>query len=332
MPTPPPAPEPMAPVELAPDAPAAMAAVEKIEPADVRRVWEVDQPPEHSPIDMIDAGGEDSSPRRFELRPSDFDSPLYLPDGPAVSNVAATVPPGPSSFPWGALGAVAAAAIIVGMVIGYELGVRQYLKSGSAPPVAAAAVETDVPVPATEPAASTPAPTAEMAEADAAPVMRAAARKGRVVVRSTPPGALLTIDGRPHGQTPTTVSDLALGTHKIEIARSGFAPYVDTLVLAAKNPVRTVAVHLQPGLGSAGLARDESSTAGAGSLYIDSRPRQAQVLVDGRLIGTTPLRVPDVRTGSHAVRLELVGHRSFATRVGVKAGEEVRVTAALEEK
>jgi hypothetical protein len=89
-----------------------------------------------------------------------------------------------------------------------------------------------------------------------------------------------------------------------------------------------VTVRLQAGLGSGGAAPSTS----VGSIFVDSRPRQARVLIDGRMIGTTPLRIPEVHAGSHLVRLELVGFRSFATTVGVKSGEEARVTAALEEK
>jgi hypothetical protein len=229
---------------------------------------------------------------------------------------------------------VAAAGILVGIVIGYEFAARHYsAQNGSSAPVAtAAAAETDVPVPASEPASSSPAPATATAEPESAPVMRAAARKGRVIVRSTPPGALLVIDGRPHGQTPVAVNDLALGAHTVEVARSGYVPYKETVTLAAKNPSRTVTVRLQPGLGSGGGAAGPAPAAGAGSLYVDSRPRQARVLMDGRLIGTTPLRIPAVRAGTHAVRLELAGHHPFTTSVGVKAGEEARVTAALEEK
>ena len=140
------------------------------------------------------------------------------------------------------------------------------------------------------------------------------------------------IDGRPHGQTPVAVNDLALGSHTIEVARSGYVPHKETVTLAAKDAVRTLAIHLQRGLGSGGSAPASIPAALAGSVFIDSRPQKARVLIDGRVIGTTPLRVPDLSAGSHAVRLELVGYRPFATTVGVKAGEEARVTAALEEK
>jgi serine/threonine protein kinase len=67
-----------------------------------------------------------------------------------------------------------------------------------------------------------------------------------------------------------------------------------------------------------------------GALQIDSRPRGAQVFVDGRLVGSTPLTLPEIRPGAHAVRLELSGHRRWVTAVTVIPGTRQRVAASLE--
>jgi hypothetical protein len=72
------------------------------------------------------------------------------------------------------------------------------------------------------------------------------------------------------------------------------------------------------------------STVFTGSIYVDSRPRGARVTVDGKPAGVTPLRVPDVRIGTHVVRLELADHRWWSTTTRVTAGQEQRVTGSLE--
>jgi len=69
----------------------------------------------------------------------------------------------------------------------------------------------------------------------------------------------------------------------------------------------------------------------AGSLVVDSRPRGASVLVDGRAVGVTPLRLASIGVGSHAVRIELAGYKPIATTVTVKAGAEASVKVSLEE-
>jgi hypothetical protein len=76
-----------------------------------------------------------------------------------------------------------------------------------------------------------------------------------------------------------------------------------------------------------------ASSAGGGfigSLMVESRPSGANVFLDGRLIGTTPLAMPSVGAGEHAIRLELGGYRRWSSSVRVVASERNRVTASLE--
>jgi hypothetical protein len=63
---------------------------------------------------------------------------------------------------------------------------------------------------------------------------------------------------------------------------------------------------------------------------VDSRPRGARVTIDGKPVGITPLRVSDVRIGTHVVRLELPDHRVWSSTTRVTAGQEQRVTGSLE--
>ena len=67
-----------------------------------------------------------------------------------------------------------------------------------------------------------------------------------------------------------------------------------------------------------------------GSIYVDSRPRGARVLIDGKEMGTTPVLIPDIRIGSHIVRLQLAEHSDWTSTARVTAGQEARVTGSLE--
>jgi PEGA domain-containing protein len=75
---------------------------------------------------------------------------------------------------------------------------------------------------------------------------------------------------------------------------------------------------------------EPSPSSFAGTIYVDSRPRGARVLIDGRPMGTTPANIPDIPIGSHVVRLELPDHRAWTTSTRVAAGERARVTGSLE--
>ena len=278
---------------------------------------------------------------------------------PALStgllNPPATADSPRSSFPWSALAAVAAAGIAVGIVIGYQIGrhaVRATAAAASA--MTSGSAQTDVPVPlepvvpaeppskaqppATEPsglsaskAAQADAPIAP-ASSKAAPGRRVAVASGRIVVRSTPSGALVIVDGRPRGETPVTVTDLALGRHTIDVARSGFVPHRDTATLTAGEPSRTLAIQLEAGLPMPGGQQEAVSNVAAGSMFIDSHPQPARVMIDGHFAGMTPLRVPDLRAGTHVVRIERTGFGPFSSTVEIQPGQQARVTAALEER
>jgi serine/threonine protein kinase len=67
-----------------------------------------------------------------------------------------------------------------------------------------------------------------------------------------------------------------------------------------------------------------------GSLVVETRPAGARVVLDGKALGVTPLTVPDVRTGSHPLRLERTGYKTLVTSVIIKSGERARIAVTLE--
>ncbi|MEO6211988.1 MAG: PEGA domain-containing protein, partial [Vicinamibacterales bacterium] len=162
------------------------------------------------------------------------------------------------------------------------------------------------------------------------PARPAAAANGRLIVRSTPPGAAVTLDGRQRGRTPLVVEQLALRSHVVSVAQSGFAPARQEVTLTSGAPSRTLTFRLQRRPGVAAVREPREAPAALGSLYIDSRPRGARVFVDGNPVGVTPLRVPDLTSGSHVVRLELADHRPWTINARVRAGEQARVSGSLE--
>lgn len=150
--------------------------------------------------------------------------------------------------------------------------------------------------------------------------------RGRLVVRSTPPGAQVFVNGRRRGTTPLSLRNLPPGTYSVRVSRSGYED--DTRrVAVAGGAAREIAVRL-----TRERPRAAAGSGGAftGSIYVDSRPRGARVLLDGRAIGTTPLQVGNIRAGAHVVRLELPDHRTWTASTRVVAGETVRVTGSLE--
>ena len=67
-----------------------------------------------------------------------------------------------------------------------------------------------------------------------------------------------------------------------------------------------------------------------GSLTVQTRPAGATVSIDGKSLGTTPLRIPELTPGSHTVRVSLKGYRTVTTTVVVRAGQRTPVRLSLE--
>ncbi|HXE81377.1 MAG TPA: PEGA domain-containing protein [Vicinamibacterales bacterium] len=152
--------------------------------------------------------------------------------------------------------------------------------------------------------------------------------EGRLLVRSTPAGAIVQIDGRLRGRTPLSVRDLALGSHTVLVSRPGYEPERRSIQLTRERASRTLDVELERA--EVGPVRSASG-AYTGTMVVESRPRDARVVLDGTPVGRTPLTLPSVRAGSHVVRIELDGYRTWTGAVRVVAGERNRVTASLEQ-
>lgn len=73
-----------------------------------------------------------------------------------------------------------------------------------------------------------------------------------------------------------------------------------------------------------------TSNGGQGAIIINSRPKGATVLIDGRNFGRTPLTVKGLAAGkSHTVRLENSGYTPWSSSVRVDTGGEAHVNATL---
>jgi serine/threonine protein kinase len=112
-----------------------------------------------------------------------------------------------------------------------------------------------------------------------------------------------------------------------EAPRSGSKPGPGEPLAAAPNPATAVRPHPPAAVATPGpTARDTtrsgaSSTieapATAGSLLVRTAPPGAQVIIDGRDAGRSPLAVRDLAAGVHRIRLERDGYISEDRRVTV---------------
>ena len=185
-------------------------------------------------------------------------------------------------------------------------------------PLAASPVPPAIPSPA--PAVAPPSPLASP-PAPAPPQPS----PGRLLVRSSPPGALVDVNGAPRGTTPLALSEIPYGSYTLRVSRPGYVSQVHELSISAGQPVGAVSVGLMPAApGAASPAR------AAGSVFVESRPPAAQVFLDGERVGRTPVLLSDVGAGLHEIRIQRDGYRVWSTTTRVVASERTRVGASLD--
>jgi hypothetical protein len=248
-------------------------------------------------------------------------------------------------------GAMLIVAALVGMVVGFAGGYMarpRALQSGplaNASKAADAANTAPTATPGTE-AAVLPAPVASgnasVAGKPPAPAPTAApeapkapASIGRLLVRSSPSGASVEVDGVARGVTPLALRDLELGSRTIVVTRRGYIAEERKVALTRTRPSRSLELRLTaepsaaPRPTTPATLGKPAARVGTGSLLIESRPTGAAVSIDGQPRGVTPLTIEALPPGDYRIGLSLAGYQSFATTVRVVAGERTRAAASL---
>ena len=185
-------------------------------------------------------------------------------------------------------------------------------------------------------------PTAR--RADRAP-RRSAGDTGAIIVRSIPAGAGVTVNGEWRGRTPLTLDDLRSAPTTVRVVQPGYRrrDASDVTLSPRRRRARssfTAAAAAPPATpprpgrdaetaAAPGRARSRSLT---GSIYVDSRPRGARVLLDGKSDRARPrCASPISPIGSHVVRLELDRpSRLDHQHTRDSPAQETRVTGSLE--
>jgi hypothetical protein len=289
------------------------------------------------------------------------------PDEPVRYDEESVIVPERGGFGLVPVALIALLALLVGFAAGYAVRGRTPVTTagggvaaGDQPPAdpataaassgqpysegAVSAPAAEPPAPAGEPVPPvrtepSPAPPAAVPPPAAAEPPAAVATTGRVQVRSTPSGAAVTLDGKWMGRTPVTLDDLRFGRHVVRVVQPGFDTAREDVTLSSSSPSRELSFRLRrtaPAPAPRPAPRPPAAREPAkplsytGSIYVDSRPRGARVLLNGKFVGTTPVRIPDVPIGSQIVRLELANHRFWTTSTRVSSGQESRVTGSLE--
>ena len=138
-------------------------------------------------------------------------------------------------------------------------------------------------------------------------------RWSNVEVRSEPAGASIFAGEQRIGETPATV-ELLEGTHQISVVRDGFKAWDGSVVAKANTDQALPLIRLEPA---------------NAKLLVNSIPRVANVTVDGRYRGQSPITLalsPDV---DYEIGLSKAGYGATSRRIRLQAAESDSITVDL---
>jgi hypothetical protein len=141
------------------------------------------------------------------------------------------------------------------------------------------------------------------------------AAQATVSFDSDPRGADVYVDGRYQGTTPLRAG-VQPGNRTIRIERDGYRTWERSYRLSPRETLRVDA--------------QLEAVPRTGTVRFESSPSGADVFVEGRYLGTTPLGPRDYRPGRYDVELERSGYLPARTTFRVEAGERQTVRVTLQ--
>jgi hypothetical protein len=156
------------------------------------------------------------------------------------------------------------------------------------------------------PAAAPPAPAARpraTPATTAAPSAPARGGTGTVAITTGTEGATVFVDGTRLGPAPRR-AELSAGSHRVRVEKEGFETFERE-------------VHVVPGYT---LDLEATLQTVAPRLSVTADVPGAQVFLDRKFVGQTPLRIPDVEPGRHRLNVSAEGYDGYSEDIQVVAG------------
>ncbi|MBW2080103.1 MAG: PEGA domain-containing protein, partial [Deltaproteobacteria bacterium] len=137
---------------------------------------------------------------------------------------------------------------------------------------------------------------------------------GGLMVKSSPVGATVFLDGKEKGVTPLYLENVEKGLHIVKVAKNCFSVVEKKIDITASKKIN-VGVHLE---------------SQCGSLVVRSSPVGATVFLDGKEKGVTPLNLENVEKGLHIVKVAKNCFSLKEKKVDITASKKIDIDIKLE--
>jgi hypothetical protein len=136
----------------------------------------------------------------------------------------------------------------------------------------------------------------------------------RLRVVTPVPDAEVFIDGASVGKAPVDRSDLAPGKHYVVVRKEGYAEWKREVDLNPASPTTLTA-----------------ELSASGSVKILSNVAGAEVIIDGQIVGKTPVTLDALAAGEHLLEVRKSGYVSAKQTIRVEGGDQKILSADLQE-
>lgn len=126
---------------------------------------------------------------------------------------------------------------------------------------------------------------------------------GSLIVKTDPDGATVFVDGKNYGLTPIEIKDLEIGEHEIVISKEGYAQIIK------KIDIRKETVTIE-----------EILIEAISEIFINTNPKGAKVIINGKEMGVTPLTLKDINPGRYIITFKAIGYEEITKSIEVKEG------------
>ena len=131
---------------------------------------------------------------------------------------------------------------------------------------------------------------------------------------TAPNGATIWVNGTQKG-TGSWSGELSTGTYIFEARKEGHRAQKLTKTISATPARQSYTL--------------DAPTPITGSVDINSSPAMADIYLDGKLVGSSPMKINDIIVGSHTLKLSRKGYDDYTKTVTITEGKTTTVNATL---
>lgn len=141
---------------------------------------------------------------------------------------------------------------------------------------------------------------------------------GQLTITSTPEGASIYLDDRYKGNTPLTLTEIFVGSHKLKLDSSGYEDWEEYISISS----------LQKKEMNIKLVAKTGDT----SVRVTTNPKGAAVYLDGTYMGEGPITLKKVAPGEHILKVSKKSYEDWSDTLTSHPGEFYFVETSLEPK